>query len=33
MARGKLVAERTRQETRLSIAGRPAEVNRRHKAG
>ncbi|TPI20656.1 amidohydrolase family protein [Mesorhizobium sp. B4-1-1] len=33
IARGKVVAERTRQETRLSIAGRPAQVNRRHKAG
>jgi len=31
IARGKVVAERTRQETRLSIAGRPAQVNRRHK--
>ncbi|MDG4894213.1 MULTISPECIES: amidohydrolase family protein [unclassified Mesorhizobium] len=33
IARGKVVAERTRQETRLSIPGRPAQVNRRHKAG
>ncbi len=33
IARGKVVAERTRQDTRLSIAGRPAQVNRRHKAG
>ncbi|MDX8458752.1 amidohydrolase family protein [Mesorhizobium humile] len=31
IARGKVVAERTRQETRLSIAGRPESVNRRHK--
>jgi cytosine deaminase len=30
IARGKLVAERTRQDTRLSIPGRPALVNRRH---
>ncbi|PBB20915.1 amidohydrolase family protein [Mesorhizobium sp. WSM4313] len=33
IARGKVVAERTKQETRLSITGRPAQVNRRHKAG
>ncbi|MDX8441126.1 amidohydrolase family protein [Mesorhizobium australafricanum] len=33
IARGKVVAERTRQETRLSISGRPAQVNRRHKSG
>lgn len=32
VARGKVVAERTKQETRLSIAGRPREVNRRHNA-
>ncbi len=32
IARGKVVAERTRQDTRLSIDGRPAAVNRRHKA-
>ncbi|BCG98208.1 cytosine deaminase [Mesorhizobium loti] len=32
IARGKVVAERTRQDTRLSIPGRPALVNRRHKA-
>ncbi|MBN9272450.1 MAG: amidohydrolase family protein [Mesorhizobium sp.] len=32
IARGKVVAERTRQDTRLSIAGRPASVNRRHSA-
>ncbi|UVC15751.1 amidohydrolase family protein [Mesorhizobium onobrychidis] len=31
IARGKVVAERARQETRLSIAGRPATVNRRHR--
>lgn len=31
VARGKVVAERTKQETRLWIAGRPREVNRRHK--
>lgn len=30
IARGKVVAERARQDTRLSIAGRPAMVNRRH---
>ena len=30
IARGKVVAERTRQDTRLSIEGRPATVNRRH---
>ncbi|RJT42712.1 cytosine deaminase [Mesorhizobium waimense] len=30
IAKGKVVAERTKQETRLSIAGRPAQVNRRH---
>jgi len=32
IARGKVVAERTKQETRLSIAGRPGQVNRRHKS-
>lgn len=32
VARGKVVAERTRQDTRLSLPGRPAAVNRRHKA-
>lgn len=32
IARGKVVAERTRQDTRLSLPGRPALVNRRHKA-
>ncbi|TIX40113.1 MAG: cytosine deaminase, partial [Mesorhizobium sp.] len=31
IARGKVVAERARQETRLSIAGRPGTVNRRHR--
>ncbi|SIT55116.1 Cytosine deaminase [Mesorhizobium prunaredense] len=31
IARGKVVAERARQETRLSIAGRPATANRRHR--
>ncbi|MER9306865.1 amidohydrolase family protein [Mesorhizobium sp. M0293] len=33
IARGKVVAERTKQETRLSIVGRPALVNRRHISG
>ncbi len=32
IARGKVVAERTKQETRLSISGRPDQVNRRHNA-
>jgi cytosine deaminase len=32
IARGKVVAERTKQETRLTIAGRPGSVNRRHNA-
>ncbi|PZV37447.1 amidohydrolase family protein [Mesorhizobium kowhaii] len=32
IARGKVVAERTKQDTRLSIDGRPASVNRRHVA-
>ncbi|QDC02252.1 amidohydrolase family protein [Mesorhizobium sp. 8] len=31
IARGKVVAERTQQDTRLSIAGRPKTVNRRHR--
>ena len=31
IARGKVVAERTRQDTRLAIDGRPATVNRRHR--
>ncbi|MER9652753.1 amidohydrolase family protein [Mesorhizobium sp. M0152] len=30
IARGKVVAERTKQDTRLSVPGRPALVNRRH---
>ena len=30
IARGKVVAEREKRETALSIAGRPASVNRRH---
>ncbi|TPJ16695.1 amidohydrolase family protein [Mesorhizobium sp. B2-7-3] len=30
IAKGKVVAERTRQDTRLSISGRPSQVNRRH---
>lgn len=30
IARGKMVAERTRQDTRLSLPGRPALINRRH---
>jgi cytosine deaminase len=32
IARGKVVAERGRRETKLSIAGRPTTVNRRHSA-
>jgi cytosine deaminase len=31
IARGKVVAERARQDTRLAIPGRPATVNRRHR--
>lgn len=31
IAWGKVVAQRTKQDTRLSIAGRPDQVNRRHK--
>jgi cytosine deaminase len=31
IARGKLVAERNRQKTRLTLAGRPATVERRHR--
>lgn len=31
IARGKVVAQRTKQDTRLSIPGRPALVNRRHR--
>jgi cytosine deaminase len=30
ISRGKVVAERARQQTRLSLAGRPATVQRRH---
>jgi len=30
IARGKVVAEREKRDTRLSIAGRPSSVNRRH---
>jgi cytosine deaminase len=30
VSRGKVVAERERRETRLSIDGRPASVSRRH---
>ncbi len=33
IARGKVVAQRTKQETKLFIAGRPPAVNRRHRAG
>lgn len=33
IARGKVVAQRTKQETKLFIAGRPSAVNRRHRAG
>jgi cytosine deaminase len=32
IARGKVVAEREKRETKLSIAGRPASVSRRHSA-
>ena len=32
IARGRVVAERERRETKLSLAGRPASVNRRHEA-
>ena len=31
VARGKVVAERPRRDTTLSLPGRPAGVNRRHK--
>ena len=31
ISRGKVVASRDKRETRLSLAGRPASVNRRHK--
>ncbi len=33
VAKGKVVAERTQQKTRLSLSGRPADVWRRHKSG
>jgi cytosine/creatinine deaminase len=33
IAKGKIVATRQRQDTRLSLPGRPGEVNRRHRAG
>jgi cytosine deaminase len=33
IARGKVVAEREKRETRLAIAGRPEAVDRRHSAG
>ena len=32
IARGKIVAERSQQETALTLAGRPASVSRRHQA-
>ena len=32
IAKGKVVAERPRRDTALNIPGRPAAVNRRHKA-
>ena len=32
IARGKVVAEREQRDTKLSIAGRPGSVNRRHRA-
>ncbi|HMM63524.1 MAG TPA: amidohydrolase family protein, partial [Mesorhizobium sp.] len=31
VAKGKVVATRRKQETQLSLAGRPASVNRRHR--
>jgi cytosine deaminase len=31
IAKGKIVAERTKQKTRLALAGRPGEVARRHR--
>ncbi len=31
VARGQVVAERERRETRLSLPGRPATVSRRHR--
>ena len=33
IAKGKIVATRRRQDTALSLPGRPSEVNRRHRAG
>ncbi|MDW6025870.1 amidohydrolase family protein [Mesorhizobium sp. BAC0120] len=33
IAKGKIVARRQRQDTRLALPGRPANVNRRHRAG
>jgi cytosine deaminase len=33
IAKGKIVARRQRQDTRLALPGRPASVNRRHRAG
>ena len=33
IAKGKIVATRQRQDTTLSLPGRPGEVNRRHRAG
>jgi cytosine deaminase len=33
IAKGKVVASRHKQETQLTLPGRPASVNRRHKAG
>ena len=33
IARGRLVATRERQDTKLTLPNRPAQVNRRHKAG
>jgi cytosine deaminase len=32
VARGKVVATRQRQDTKLSLPGRPASVTRRHRA-
>jgi cytosine deaminase len=32
IAKGKIVATRRRQDTALSLPGRPGEVNRRHRA-
>src|SRR5262245_2212653 len=33
IAKGKIVATRQRQDTKLALPGRPASVNRRHRAG